>query len=79
MRTETRTVAVIVTLVVCLAASGCSTPSHAPPAAAPGASAQTSVTPAEARTIARDAYVYGYPMVDSYRIQHAYFRGPEES
>ena len=71
--TETRTVAVIVTLVVCLAASGCSTPSQAPPAAAPGASAQTSVTPAEARTIARDAYVYGYPMVDSYRIQYAYF------
>ena len=73
MLTGTRIVAVIVTLVVCLAASGCSTPSQAPPAAAPGASAQTSVTPAEARTIARDAYVYGYPMVDSYRIQHAYF------
>ena len=73
MLTETRTVAVIATLVVCLAASGCSTPSQAPPAAAPGTSAQTRVTPTEARTIARDAYVYGYPMVDSYRIQHAYF------
>ena len=35
--------------------------------------AQISVTPAEARAIAKDAYVYGYPMVDSYRIQHAYF------
>jgi len=73
--TGTRTVAVIVTLVVCLAASGCSSP--APSAAALGASAQTSVTPAEARTIARDAYVYGYPMVDSYRIQHAYFVDPK--
>jgi hypothetical protein len=31
------------------------------------------VTPTEARAIAKDAYVYGYPMVDSYRIQHAYF------
>jgi hypothetical protein len=77
MMTETRTVAGIVTLAVCCAASGCSTPSPAPPAAAPGASAQTSVTPAEARTIARDAYVYGYPMVDSYRIQHAYFVDPK--
>jgi hypothetical protein len=31
------------------------------------------ITPAEARAIAREAYIYGYPMVDSYRIQHAYF------
>jgi len=31
------------------------------------------VTPAEARAIAKEAYIYGYPMVDSYRIQHAYF------
>ena len=27
----------------------------------------------EIRSIAKDAYVYGFPMVDSYRIQHAYF------
>ena len=39
----------------------------------PAALAQTSVTPAEARTIAREAYVYGFPLVDSYRIQYAYF------
>jgi hypothetical protein len=30
-------------------------------------------TPADARAIAKEAYIYGYPMVDSYRIQHAYF------
>ncbi len=30
------------------------------------------IAPAEARSIARDAYIYGYPMVDSYRIQYAY-------
>jgi hypothetical protein len=34
---------------------------------------QTSVTPAEARAIAKDAYVYGYPMVDGYRILYTYF------
>jgi len=39
----------------------------------PMALAQTDVTPAEARAIAKEAYIYGYPMVDSYRIQHAYF------
>jgi len=36
-------------------------------------SAQGSITPAEARTIAKEAYIYGYPMVDSYRVQYAYF------
>src|ERR1700733_475756 len=37
------------------------------------ASAQTGVTPAEARAIAKEAYVYGEPIVDNYRIQHAYW------
>lgn len=37
------------------------------------ARAQTSATLAQARAIAKEAYIYGYPMVDSYRIQHAYF------
>lgn len=31
------------------------------------------VTLAEARAIAKDAYIYGYPMVDSYRVQYEYF------
>ena len=31
------------------------------------------VTAEEARAIAKEAYIYGFPMVDSYRIQHAYF------
>jgi hypothetical protein len=31
------------------------------------------ITPEEARAIAKEAYIYGFPMVDSYRIQHAYF------
>src|SRR5580693_3023865 len=35
---------------------------------------------AEARAIAKEAYVYGFPLVDSYRIQYKYFvdsKGPE--
>jgi hypothetical protein len=31
------------------------------------------VTAAEARAIAKEAYIYGFPIVDDYRIQHAYF------
>jgi hypothetical protein len=38
------------------------------------------ITPAEARIIAKEAYTYGFPLVDSYRIQYDYFvdsKGPE--
>src|SRR5580698_5900125 len=44
------------------------------------AHAQAGITPAEARAIAKEAYVYGFPLVDSYRIQYKYFvdsKGPE--
>jgi hypothetical protein len=37
------------------------------------APAQTTVTAVEARKIAKDAYIYGFPMVDNYRILYAYF------
>jgi hypothetical protein len=37
------------------------------------ADAQTGVSPAEARAIAKDAYVYGFPIVDNSRIQYAYW------
>ena len=33
----------------------------------------TSVTPSDAREIAKEAYIYGFPMVDNYRIQYDYF------
>ncbi|WP_245509999.1 DUF1254 domain-containing protein [Rhizobium leguminosarum] len=38
-----------------------------------GAAQAAEATAAEVRAIAKEAYVYGFPMVDSYRIQHAYF------
>jgi len=37
------------------------------------ASAQADITPTEARAIAKEAYIYGEPIVDNYRIQYAYF------
>lgn len=37
------------------------------------ATAQTAVSPSEARAIAKEAYLYAYPLVDSYRVQHTYF------
>jgi hypothetical protein len=35
--------------------------------------AEASLTATEAREFSRDAYIYGYPMVDGYRILYAYF------
>jgi hypothetical protein len=40
----------------------------------PAAHAQTPATPAEARAIAKEAYIYGFPMVDHYRVQYSYFQ-----
>jgi hypothetical protein len=37
------------------------------------AHAQTGVSPAEARAIAKEAYIYGFSIVDNYRIQHTYW------
>ncbi|QJP08659.1 DUF1254 domain-containing protein [Pseudomonas nicosulfuronedens] len=31
-------------------------------------------SPQEARAIARDAYIYGFPLVDNYRVQYTYFQ-----
>lgn len=31
------------------------------------------MTPEQARAIAKEAYIYGFPMVDNYRVQYAYF------
>lgn len=38
----------------------------------PSVSAQD-ISAAEVRTIAKEAYIYGFPLVDHYRVQHAYF------
>jgi hypothetical protein len=39
--------------------------------AAPTAAQQ--LTPAEARAIAKEATIYGFPLVDNYRVQYSYF------
>ena len=42
-----------------------------------GIIARDAVSPAEARAIAKAAYTYGFPLVDGYRIQYAYFVDPD--
>jgi hypothetical protein len=43
--------------------------SSAPPTSGQAAA----VSPEEARAIAKEAYIYGFPMVDNYRVQYSYF------
>jgi hypothetical protein len=37
------------------------------------ASAEIEISPSEAQTIAKEAYIYGYPMVDAARVMYTYF------
>lgn len=72
----TKSVIAIVLLIVS-ALSGCGANKPAETATSSGPSAPSGpVTPEQARAIAKDAYIYGFPMVDSYRIQNAYFINP---
>jgi hypothetical protein len=36
-------------------------------------SPKTEITPEEARAIAKEAYIYGFPIVDNLRVQYSYF------
>jgi len=79
MRFDFARVAQVVAPVVCiLIAMGCS---HAPE------TPQGSLSPAEARSIAQEAYVYGVPMVAQYKTMYAFsidknnpqYKGPFDS
>ncbi|NVD41037.1 DUF1254 domain-containing protein [Ensifer sp. HO-A22] len=51
-----------------------------PLAALRAVATDVALTPDEARAIAKDATIYGFPLVDNYRVQHSYFvdtGGPE--
>ena len=37
------------------------------------AATESSLSPKEAQAIAKEGYLYGFPVVDSSRVQHAYF------
>src|SRR5258708_18577330 len=64
-----RTIAVIGAITVAGAFLATPAPAHA-----------QAVPPAEVRAIARDATIWGFPLVDSYRVQYSYFvdRGSAE-
>lgn len=61
-----RKVTLVVIVLLLTALTGCG---KTGPATAPSAG----ITAEQTRAIAKEAYIYGFPMVDSYRIQYAYF------
>lgn len=74
----------IAAVLALLLAGGCEKKQPEPQAPAATTTKTTAaaeaITPAEARAIAKEAYVYGFPLVDNYRIIYSYFvdtTGPE--
>jgi hypothetical protein len=59
--------AAIIVLAACSGKEADETEKSAPPPT------PAAVTPDQARAIAKEAYIYGFPMVDNYRVQYAYF------
>lgn len=39
----------------------------------PGAATAQDITPSEVRAISKEATIYGFPLVDNYRVQYSYF------
>ena len=69
--------AVLAAVLLIAMTAGCSgankpkeTASSSPPTSTKN---EAAVNPQQARAIAKEAYIYGFPMVDSYRIQYSYF------
>jgi hypothetical protein len=67
-----RRIGIIVAILALIA--GCSTKERSEEAktSSPPPS-PAAVTPDQARAIAKEAYIYGFPVVDNYRVQYAYF------
>jgi hypothetical protein len=66
-----RRIAVVVVLLALLGACSTNKPEETKTSAPPPSPA--AVTPEAARAIAKEAYIYGFPIVDNYRVQYSYF------
>jgi len=65
---------VVVAVVALLLSAGCAATKKPEPAmSSPPPPAAAPVTPDQARAIAKEAYIYGFPIVDNYRVNYAYF------
>ncbi|MDT5019458.1 MAG: hypothetical protein QOD39_5618, partial [Mycobacterium sp.] len=70
-------IGVILAIVALLAACNTKGSEVTPKSPPPPPPSPAAVTPEQARAIAKEAYMYGFPMVDNYRVQYAYFVNKE--
>jgi hypothetical protein len=68
--TAVHTKVFVVAASISMALFGCKPASQAPESAKP-ADATTSISVDDTRAIAREAYLWGFPMVESYKTLHA--------
>jgi hypothetical protein len=68
-----RRIGAVLSMLVLLAACSTKGAEETTTSSPPPPPAQAAVTPEQARAIAKEAYIYGFPMVDNYRVQYAYF------
>ena len=68
---------VVVLLVATLTGCGTTAKVKEPQATSMPSAPAGPPTAEQARSIAKEAYIYGFPMVDSYRIQYSYFINPQ--
>ena len=66
-----RRIGVLVAILALLAA--CSTNRDEEPTSSAPPPSAAAVTPDQARAIAKEAYIYGFPIVDNYRVMYSYF------
>ena len=73
-------VAFVIVLALAAVLAACTKPEkpEASSSAPPPPPTPAAVTPEQARAIAKEAYVYGFPMVDDYRVMYSYFVNKED-
>jgi hypothetical protein len=71
-----RGTSVVIAVAALLVTAGCATNSktaETSSSAPPPPTGAAAVTPEQVRAIAKEAYIYGFPIVDNYRVNYAYF------
>ncbi|MDT5014704.1 MAG: hypothetical protein QOD39_864 [Mycobacterium sp.] len=66
-----RRFAAVLAILTLLVACSSKTGEH--PETSPSAAPSAAVSPEQARAIAKEAYIYGFPIVDNYRVMYSYF------